>query len=80
MVNSLNVLSPLIQGACHEQIGSFKILGNGVLKLDKILKEKETVIGYIFGGIVTDGYAVGIDGTVTNATNQIFKVTIQQRY
>ena len=53
---------------------------NGVFKLDKILKEKETVIGYIFGGIVTNGYAVGIDGTVTNATNQIFEVTIQQRY
>ena len=60
-----------------EGLGTYE---NGVLKLDKILKEKETVIGYIFGGIVTNGYAVGIDGTITNATNQIFEVAIQQRY
>lgn len=60
-----------------EGLGTYE---NGVLKLDKILRDKETVIGYIFGGIVTDGYAVGVDGTITNATNQIFEVAIQRRY
>ncbi len=53
---------------------------NGVLKLDKILKGGEKVIGYIFGGIATDGFAVGIDGTITNATNQIFEVTLERNH
>lgn len=52
---------------------------NGVLRLDSVLKDKEEVIGFIFGGIVTNGYAVGVDGATTNATNQIFQVSIQRR-
>jgi hypothetical protein len=48
---------------------------NGVLKMDS-LAGKEKVIGYIYGGIVTNGFAVGLDGTTTNAGNQIFEVSL----
>lgn len=53
---------------------------NGVLKLDRILKHGKQVIGYVFGGIATDGFAVGIDDTTTNASNLIFEISIEPRY
>jgi hypothetical protein len=48
---------------------------NGVIRLDAL--SPETTLGYIFGGIVTNGpHTRGVPGVVSSASNMVFEVVL----
>lgn len=75
----LPVEMPALLGAGSEFIPNEELeyYDNEVLKLDE-LEEDTTFIGYIYGGInsSTPNILFIIEGTQSNASNQIFKVSI----
>ncbi len=77
----LPVVMPTLLGAGAEFIPGQNLpqYANGVLKLDSLTTDT-TLVGYIFGGISSSGPNIFFenDGTQSNASNLIFKVSIKK--